>query len=259
MTTNYCRCGCGKSIGDKSMWAKGHNPNKTKDRFDWGNVVGDYERLGTLEKVAYLYSCSQQAVYYQLKKRGVDTSLSVTDWAENIESDYKELKSVNKIAKKYNCSIRTVTDKLKTIEGFKVNHDNKGMDVEVGIGRYGERIALCLLNGSEDMNKITIQYPYDLIWKSMKIDVKTSNKRKRKNGKIQYSFSTKNNECDKYLLIALDDENIPIKLLLVPREEVKGVSVSFTIGSESKWDKYKMEVSEYELRKAVQSATNIEG
>lgn len=256
MVKNYCSCGCGKEIGAKSTWAKGHNPNKTKDRFDWSNVENDYKELGTLELVADKYGCTLQAVYHQLKKRGVDTSLAITDWS-NVLKDYKELKSVNKIAKKYKCSPRTVIDKLSAIKGFKFSHDNKSLNVDVGVGRYGERIALNLLKRSIDMNKITTHYPYDIEWQGKKIDVKTSNKRKRQNGKIQYSFTARNNDCSHFLLIALDDNNYPIKLLLVPNEEVTGVTVSFTVGTESKWDKFEMEVNKDELRKAVQIAKGI--
>ncbi|GAA0415205.1 hypothetical protein GCM10008934_02660 [Virgibacillus salarius] len=253
---NYCKCGCGKEIGKKSIWAKGHNPNKAKNRFDWSSLEVDYQELGTLELVARKYGCSLQAVYHQLKKRGIDTSLSITDWS-NVLKDYEELKSVNKIAKKYNCSTRTVIDKLSALKEFKFSHDNKPLDLEVGIGRYGERIALGLFEGSKDMNEITTHYPYDIDWKGLKIDVKTSNRRFRPNGKIQYSFTAKNQNCSHYLLIALDDNNFPIEFLLVPKEEIKGVTVSFTFGSESKWDKYKLEVDESELRKIVQHAKRV--
>ncbi len=253
---NFCKCGCGKKIRPKSTWAKGHNANKNYDRFDWSNVINDYEELNTLEGVADKYGCTLQAVYQQLKKRGVDTSLSIVDWS-NVLDDYKELKSVTKIAKKYGCSYRTVVDKLSRLEGFKFTHDNKSLNVATGIGRYGEKLALQLLNNSKDMNEITIHYPYDIDWDGKKIDVKTSNRRFRPNGKIQYSFSTKNNNCDYFLLIALDDENFPIRFLLVPEKEVKGVTVAFTYGVESKWDKYKMEVDKNELRKAVRNAKEI--
>ncbi len=256
MNKNYCSCGCGNEIGMKSKWAKGHNPNKNKDRFDWSNVINDYEQLGTLESVANKYGCTLQAVYLQLKRRGIDTSLTITDWS-NVLDDYKELKSVSKIAKKYGCSYRTVIDKLSRLEGVKFSHDNKSLSVEVGIGRYGERIALYLLKGSKDMNNITTHYPYDIEWNGKKIDVKTSNRRNRPNGKIQYSFSTKNNDCDYYLLIALDDENFPIRFLLVPRNEVTGVSIAFTYGTKSKWDKYVMEVDKDELEEAVRYAKEI--
>ena len=258
MASNYCSCGCGQEIGQKSKWAKGHNKNKNKDRFDWSNVEIDYKQLGSLEKVAEKYGCTLQAVYLQLKKRDIDTSLAVTDWSKVLD-DYNELKSVNKIAEKYNCSTRTVIDKLNALDDFKITHNNKALDIEVGIGRYGEKIALYLLKGSKDMNEITIQYPYDIEWKGKKIDVKTSNRRLRPKGQVQYSFTARNKDCDYYLLIALDDFNYPIKLLFVPKTEVSGVSVSFTNGKESKWDKYKLEVNENELRKAVQSATNTEG
>lgn len=256
MNKNYCSCGCGKEIRPESKWARGHNPNKVKDRFDWSNVIDDYKRLGTLEAVANEYGCTLQAVHLQLKKRGINTSNEITDWS-NVLKDYEELKSVTKLAKKYGCSYRTVIDHLSRIEGFKFTHDNKGLNVEVGIGRYGERIALRLLKGSKDMNQITTAYPYDIEWNGKRIDVKTSNRRKRKNGKIQYSFSTKNPDCDYYLLIALDDENYPVKILLVPRTAVKGVTVAFTYGTKSKWDKYIMEVDKDELEEAVRYAKEI--
>lgn len=256
MKKNYCSCGCGKEISAKSKWAKGHNPNKTKDRFDWSNVEKDYKELGTLKAVAEKYGCTLQAVYLQLNKRGIDTSNEIVDWS-NVLKDYEELRSVTKVAKKYGCSYRTVIDQLSKIKGFHFTHDNKSLDVEVGIGRYGERIALNLLKGSKDMNEITNHYPYDIEWNGMKIDVKTSNKRFRPNGKIQYSFTARNKDCTHFLLIALDDNNYPIKILLIPREVVKGVSVSFTFGTISKWDKYEMEVKQDELRKAVQIAKGI--
>jgi|SRR5690625_4000802 len=256
MNKNYCKCGCGNEINKGSTWASGHNSNKAKDRFDWSNVENDYEELGTLKAVADKYGCTLQAVYLQLKKRGVNTSNEVTDWS-NLLQDYNELKSVSKIARKYGCSYRTVIDRLSSIQGFKFTHDNKSLDVEVGIGRYGERIALMLLKGSKDMNDITTHYPYDIEWNGKKIDVKTSNKRKRPNGKIQYSFTARNQDCTHYLLIPLDDENNPIKIMLVPRKAVEGVTISFTYGTETKWDKYKMEVCADELRKAVQHAKRI--
>src|SRR5690625_4458076 len=98
MSKNYCKCGCGSEIRAVSTWASGHNSNKAKDRFDWSNVVEDYEALVTLESVADKYGCTLQAVYYQLKKRGVNTSLEIADWS-NVLEDYRRLKSVNKIAK----------------------------------------------------------------------------------------------------------------------------------------------------------------
>ena len=253
MAKNYCFCGCGKEIRPESKWARGHNPDKVKDHFYWGNVAEDYKRLGTLKSVADEYGCTLQAVYLQLKKRGVKTSNEITDWS-NVVNDYNELKSVEKVAKKYGCKYRTVIDHLSVIPGFQFSHDNKGLNIEVGIGRYGERIALNLLNGSKDMNRITIHYPYDIEWNGLKIDVKTSNRRNRPNGKFQYSFSTKNKDCDYYYLIALDDENYPIKILFVPRNAINGVTVSFTYGTKSKWDKYELEVDDNELEKAVHSA-----
>src|SRR5690625_1885529 len=90
VSKNYCKCSCGKAINEGSTWASGHNPNKNKDRFDWSNVEDDYKRLGTLELVAKEYGCTLQSVYYQLKKRGVDTSLAITDWS-NVLEDYEEL------------------------------------------------------------------------------------------------------------------------------------------------------------------------
>lgn len=256
MDKTYCKCGCGNEINSKSKWSKGHNPNKAKDRFDWNNLEVDYKELGTLELVAEKYGCSLQAVYHQLKKREINTSLAKTDWS-NVLKDYDELKSVNKIAKKYNCSPRTVIDKLSALKGFKFSHDNKPLNLEVGVGRFGERIALGLLEGSKDMNEITTHYPYDIEWQGFKIDVKTSNRRFRPNGKIQYSFTANNQNCTHYVLIALDDSNHPISIFLVPSEKVEGVTISFTFGSESKWDKYKLEVNENELRKIVCDAKEI--
>lgn len=237
MTKKYCLCGCGKEIRPVSTWASGHNPNKTKDRFDWSNIVSDYKELGSLKAVAEKYNCTLQAVYYQLEKRGVNTSLKKIDTSKMLE-DYKELKSICKVADKYECSTTVVRDYLKSIEGFSFNHDNKSLDMEIGIGRYGEKIALGALKGSKDMNEKKINALYDIEWRGLKIDVKVSRERKRKYGKGHYSFSTKNQHCDYYLIMALDENNDVLKILFVPRESVTGASISFGIYKENKWFQY---------------------
>lgn len=255
MDKNYCSCGCGREIGVKSRWAKGHNPNKTKDRFDWSNLEGDYKTLGNTKKVAEKYSCSHEAVSYQMKKRNIKFN-ELRFEIDNIHELYERHRSIIKVAEVVGCSLATVRERLYET-GHKFTHDNKSLNVEVGLGRYGERIALSLLNNSKDMNDIKIHYPYDVEWNGQKIDVKTSKKHKRQRGKPVFSFSTKNTHCDFYLLIALNDDDFPIKFLYVPRKAIVGVSVTFTDGIESKWDKFKMEVNDYELRKTVQIAKRV--
>jgi hypothetical protein len=245
---NYCACGCGKEIKPQSTWASGHNSNKTKDRFDWSNLIEDYKRLGTLEQVAKVYGCTLQAVYHQLNKRGVDTSLGVIDWS-NVVQDYNKLKSTKKVAEKYNCEPSTVANKLKSY-GIRLSHDNKPLNVEVGVGRYGERIALFLLDGSKDMNDLDILSPYDIEWNGNKIDVKTSRKRSKRG---QYSFSTRKKKCDYFFLIALDEMDIPNRFLFIPGEEIGGSGLAYTFGKKSKWDQYEVKFSEQKISEAIKT------
>lgn len=243
---NFCKCGCGKEIQPKSTWAKGHNANKNYDRFDWSSVIKDYEELGTLESVAEKYGCSLQAVYYQLNKIGVDTSQRFPEYPEILEG-YKELKSVIKVAEKYGCSCGTVAEKLKELDDFNFNHDNKKLDLPVGVGRYGEQIALLLLENSMDMNEENIHAPYDIEWRGKKIDVKTSKIRFSERRSDYYSFSTKNKECTHYLLIALGEDLIPVKALLVPTTEVTLKNISFTTDNLSKWDDFSLSISDEKI------------
>jgi hypothetical protein len=213
---NYCRCGCGKSIGEKSKWAKGHNPNKTKDRFDWSTVVKDYKELGTLDKVAEKYNCTYQAVYYQLQKRGIEINSKKLDY-DQIKKDYSETRSVCKVAKIHKASPSHIAEILRNHFGMELNHDNKDFTVRVGIGRYGEKIALSLLKGSKDMNKRTVRKPYDILWRDMRVEVKTSLPRRRIN---EYTFNTKGNECDLFMFICLNPDHSLNRVYLVPSEKV---------------------------------------
>lgn len=263
MTGNYCSCGCGREIGQKSKWAKGHNKNKNKDRFDWSNLEEDYLLLGSTVAVAEKYGCSHEAVSYQMNKKGIVVKLGKFSPGnkfeiKNVERLYAEQKSITIVAEMVGCSSTTVRERLKEL-GHKFTHDNKSFETEVGLGRYGERLALSLLKDSKDMNAIFINHPFDIEWEGKKIDVKVSRPRKRKRGQDQYSFSTKNNDCDYFLLIALDTDDNPRRLFLIPRKDITGKSVAFPYDFNSKWNIYKMEVNENELRKAVQSTTSIEG
>lgn len=252
MNKKHCSCGCGKEIKSGSTWAKGHNPNKNKDRFDWSNLEKDYLDLKSIVKVAEVYGCTHEAVHYQMKKRNVksfDQKFPIND----IEGLYEKHKSICKISKSIKCSENTVRERLHKI-GYRFTHDNKDLGVEVGLGRYGERLALHLLKGSKDMNISNILSPFDLLWEGKKIDVKVSRPRQPDRGQRQYSFSTKSGICDYYLLIAVDDNDFPRRFFLVPKDKVKTTSVCFTYDFNTRWDEFKMEVNESELVEAVRNA-----
>lgn len=252
---NYCSCGCGKEIHPRSRWAKGHNPNKRKDIYDWSNLKVDYEKLGSITKVAKKYGCTHEAVSYQMRKKGIkvrDQRKSI----ENVKELYEKTKSSNKVAEIVNCSPTTVRVRLWE-EGYQLNHDNKCLSSEVGIGRYGERIALKILKGSKDISGMDTTAPYDIEWNGSKIDVKTSRLRKRKHRTDYYSFSTRSDVCDYYLLIALDERHYPIKIWLVPRSEVNNKGITISCKSFSAWKKYELEVDENELGKVVKYAKKI--
>lgn len=255
MNLDVCRCGCGKVIKNKSTWARGHNPKPGKEHFDWSNLENDYIELKSTKKIAKKYGCSHEAVSYQMDKRGILVSDKVIK-IDDIEELYKQYKSVYKIAELVGCSKATVEQRLHEI-GHSFSHDNKGLDTELGLGRYGELIALHILKGSKDMNMSDIQGPYDIEWNDFKIDVKTSKIRVRENRKDSYSFSTRNGNCDFFFLISLDNESVPISFFLIPSREVKATSISFNSDFKTKWIKYKMEVRENDIREAIANANSI--
>lgn len=226
-----------------------------KDRFDWSKLEEDYKELRSTIKVAEKYGCSHEAVSYQLGKRNIqviDHKIRI----ENIKELYETHKSVIKVAKLIGCSDTTIKERLREI-GYQFSHDNKGLALEVGVGRYGERISLEILKDSKDMAGQKVNFPYDISWNGLKIDVKTSRLRKRKNRKNHYSFSTKNQSCDYYLLIALDKSDLPIKIWLVPRNIIKTYGICIPCDFSGKWAKYEMETDEIELRKAAENAKRI--
>lgn len=244
-----CLCGCGYEVSKGSKWRSGHNSNKRDNMYDWSNVEKDYEELGTLKAVANKYSCTLQAVHYKLQELGVDSSNEKVV-INNIEEEYNKLKSVNKIAEKYNCSTTTVSKLLNEVNGFRFSHDNKMLENDVGVGRYGERIALNLLKGSVDMNEGNVHYPYDIQHKGEKIDVKTSRQRNNRE-KPYYTFMTNNNNCTQFFLVSLDEKDNPLRVMIIPQKDMRGRSVTYTEGKPSRWDKYLVDYTEEDLIKSV--------
>lgn len=258
MANKLCLCGCGRNIRPESTWAKGHNPNKTKDRFDWSKVAEDYERLGTITKVAEKYGCTSAAVSYQMKKMNIKTSLIKPQPKINIDNVvqvYEQYKSVKKTAEVLGFDHKTIRKRLED-KGYLITHDNKTLATEVGLGRFGERIALEVLEGSVDKTYSDIHYPHDIDWMDFKIDVKTSRIRKNK-GKEYHSFNVKNKKCTHLFLIALNKNNFPIKMFLIPENIVKGSSIYFTKESSKKYNKFEVKVPDEKLRRIVKNAKKI--
>jgi len=255
MIEKYCSCGCGRKVNKNRKWLSGHNANKNSDRHDWSDLEKHYKELKSTVKVAEIYGCSHEAVSHQMKKKGIKVNDQRID-TSSVRKLYKNYQSVTKVAEILGCSVAVVKDFMRR-EGHNFTHDNKSLEICVGMGRYGERIALSMFEGSLDMNEWSIHSPYDIEWKGMKIDVKISRARIRPNGKTQYSFNANNKKCSHYLLISVDENDEPKIFFMIPKNEVLGVTISYTEGKETKWDKFKMEVNEDELKKVIQNAKRI--
>lgn len=253
---NYCTCGCGSEIRKESMWAKGHNPNKTKDRFDWSNLEQDYTELRTVDKVAEKYGCTAAAVSYQMKKKGIKAlHEKPKKEIDNIIKIYEKFGTLEKTAKYLNINKKTVRYRLEDA-GYKINHNNKKLCSEVGIGRYGERIALSVLSGSVDMSGKDLHYPYDIEWKGMEIDVKTSRPKQAKRTE-KYFFNIKNSKCTHFLFILLDNESEPWKMYLIPSKRFNSTVVYMSGNTIKQYEIYEIEVSSSEFKCVISETESV--
>ena len=102
-----------------------------------------------------------------------------------------------------------------------------------GLGRKYEKLALKILKGAVDCNKISINGKWDIEWNGYKIDVKMRNLNKRNS----WGFTTKPNpRADYYLLFCVRNDEI-VKILFVPKSIFK---TSLNVKNNSKYDKYRL-------------------
>lgn len=114
------------------------------------------------------------------------------------------------------------------------------------LGRYGEELALGILEGSEDINQENNnnKAPYDILWNGKRIDVKTSIIRRQQyfpesDSRIFKFYTKKKSEkhCDYFLCIGLDENLKPIRTYMIPYDEAPGNTMSFS-ATNSKYDKF---------------------
>lgn len=111
---------------------------------------------------------------------------------------------------------------------------NMDLDSTVKMGRIFERLAVSNLEGEIIDNNIdNFAGKFDIIWNGKKVDVKS----RRKNHKGRWQFECRNYEDNDALLLFCLDIDIIIKVLLIPKPEVK---LYMYIGNKSKYDKYEV-------------------
>lgn len=228
-----------------------------KPRFDWSNLENDYKKYKSTVKIAEKYGCTPAAVHNRLKQIGVKTYSQKIE-IENVVELYKKHKSVLKVAEIAGVTKNTVLERLKE-KGAIRTHDNKGILVNVGLGRVGEKIGLKVLSGSEDKTGGNIHYPYDLDWNNKKVNVKVSRPSIRYGCKTptQWIFGTgKNKNCDLYLCIGLDEKDEVEKIFLIPSKVVPKGNLGFS-RRKSKYDEYLLEVEKSELNQIIRDAEKI--
>lgn len=124
----------------------------------------------------------------------------------------------------------------------KIEKHKKEED-ETGLGAYGERLALKILQGSTLERKSG----YDILWKNKKIEVKISNCQKQINTFIKkwfFNVQRQRNKTDYFLLILInkDKENI-LKVFLMPNSDISGKStLSISENQLSLYEKYMVEM-----------------
>lgn len=86
---------------------------------DWSNLREDYERIGSMRKVAKLYQVGERAVRAELIRQGAYGTEEPINWS-NLRADYEELGSMIKVGKRYGVRSTTVRDELLK-QGVPIN------------------------------------------------------------------------------------------------------------------------------------------
>jgi hypothetical protein len=65
---------------------------------DWSHLLEDYERLGSMRRVARFYKRKESAVREELVRQGVKIGPLMPDWS-NLQADYERIGNMTRLAK----------------------------------------------------------------------------------------------------------------------------------------------------------------
>lgn len=218
-------------------------------KYHFRDLANEYKEVGSTTELAKKYGCTRQTIEYNLKKMGVDTSRGFKKWDELV-SDFNDGLSISRLSERYELSKNRISAKLREL-GVEQTHDDKPLDMPIGLGRHGELLVLELLEGAVDNNLDNCNASgYDILFRGIKIDVKTSSlkvsKSTGKNG--SWGFEMSSSGCDYYVLVGLNKKKKISSLFLIPYKDINQRTVTISAGK-SKWDKYM--VSKHELEEKL--------
>lgn len=112
---------------------------------------------------------------------------------------------------------------------------------ETTTGKFGESIAANLLSEKGFLvQRMSQNHPFDLLINGIaKIDVKTSRLYRGRNGDFYaFNLGKKYHSCDFFLLLELDDNDNPLKSMIVPARDVMEINQISCGVTNSIYDKY---------------------
>ena len=193
--TFYCQCGCGEVIPPSPR----HRYPSRKPRFKAGHA---HRNKFVLNR-------------------------------NTIEKEYRELKSAHKVAKKFGVTPVAVYNMLRKI-GVKTLEKDELNEANVKLGRIWEKIVLRKLEGSIDVSGKDWRAPYDIEWKTLKINVKVSRPVRSGNNQQRnfWAFRTKKKvDTDYFLCLGLDENDQLAKVFWIPANETKTTTTIKRLGS----------------------------
>lgn len=156
-----------------------------------------------------------------------------------IEKEYRELKSAHKVAKKFGVTPVAVNNMLRKIGAKRLDKDELDEN-NSKLGRIWEKVALKNLEGSIDISGEDWRAPYDIEWRSLRINVKAS--RPVSVGNIPerncWAFRTKKKvDTDYFLCFGLDENDQLEKVFWIPASVTKSSTTIRRFGN-TKYNKY---------------------
>jgi len=146
--------------------------NKNRKYF-FEDLQNEYKEIGSIKELSKIHGCTSGAIRYNLKAMGVNTSRGFKNW-DKVVIDYKNGLMIKDLSEKHKLSKNRISAKLREL-GIKQTHDNKPLNMPLGLGRHGERLVLSILDGAIDRNVDNCNARgYDIMFNKAKIDVKTS-------------------------------------------------------------------------------------
>lgn len=170
---------------------------------------------------------NNEKIENEIKAMLEDTKIKYFPAKNEIDEYYGDTCLSNAIAKTYG------------FRGWSEIFNLPRKDSSVKLGNAWEyRIMDYLISKGYDIEKMSYKHPYDLLINEyIKVDVKVSKLFNADSPYHSFDLGSSNHNCDIFILITLDEDENPERVLIIPSSDLMGQK-QVAIGKNSKYNKY---------------------